>query len=317
MIIGCTGFIGRNLGCRAALQAHDILGIARSNGGSVDWPFDYLQKDLSCSDFSAAIQDFAPDAVVHAAGPSSVSLSFEKPLSDLRAGVVTWANTLESVYRSKLRPLVIFPSSAAVYGNPKKQPIREDDAVAPISPYGFHKLACELLAREYSEFFGLNILICRLFSIVGPAQRRLLIWELYQQFRGSDSTVWIDGTGAESRDYLDIDDVIDAVFQIIEGEQAKRKSRQCPSRGPLIVNLASGDEIGVLQLAKQIGQLLASNKPIRCRGIKRRGETKNWRADASLQRSLIPNWRPKPCPLALSRCISEWQKDNISKAPVK
>jgi UDP-glucose 4-epimerase len=283
--------------------------------GRADWPGKYLQKDLSCSDLSGSIQDFAPDIVLHAAGPASVGSSFAEPLKDLHAGVKTWANTLAGVHRSKLRPLILFPSSAAVYGNPKKQPISEDHVLAPISPYGFHKVVCELLAREYSRCFGLDILICRAFSIFGVAQRRLLIWELFQRFTGCDSTVWLDGTGAESRDYLDIDDFAAALFQIVDGVHQKDTKSRCASGETLILNLASGEEIGVVHIAEQIGKLLASDKPINCRGITRRGEAKNWRADVSLIRSLIPKWRPKPFSLALSQCIGQWRKEKLSQVP--
>ena len=86
------------------------------------------------------------------------------------------------------------PASAAVYGNPSTLPVNETAELRPISPYGFHKIACELLAREAAQCFDQDVLICRFFSVFGRKQHRLLVWELYQQLVGSDDAISLDGT---------------------------------------------------------------------------------------------------------------------------
>jgi UDP-glucose 4-epimerase len=134
------------------------------------------------SDLAPIINGFQLDLVVHCAGSASVRASFSSPLDDLRANVLTLANTLDAVRRSEVRPLVIFPSSAAVYGNPVNLPIREDDPCRPKSPYGFHKLAAENVVHEYITCHDVRVIICRIFSLIGERQRRLLLWDLYQQF---------------------------------------------------------------------------------------------------------------------------------------
>lgn len=308
LVTGCTGFLGSNIGRLAALKGHILLGTGRLSRPGDEWPGEYIQNDLS-SECPSLIENFMPDVVLHAAGPAAVGSSFSQPVEDLKAGVTTWANLLESVRRSKARSLVLFPSSAAVYGNPNSLPVREEDAIAPISPYGFHKAACELLAREYSECFNLDILTCRFFSIFGPTQRRLLIWELYQQFTGTGSTVWLDGTGTEVRDYLEIGEVTAILFRLIDRWMQSRTESQNSKRAHRIVNIASGEEIGVLDLARELSNLTCPEKTIRCRGIERRGEPQTWRADVSLLRAMMPSWRPKPFLLALSECVAAWEKE--------
>jgi nucleoside-diphosphate-sugar epimerase len=305
LIIGCTGFLGRHLAQTAARHGHTILGIARSERPH-GWPGDYLQAS-SLADLDAVIRDYAPTVVMHAAGPASVDASFVDPLDDLHGSVLTWAKTLEGVRRSGRHPLVWFPSTAAVYGNPMKLPIAEDAAVAPISPYGFHKAACELLAREYAECFGLDVVVCRFFSVFGRAQRRLLIWELYQKFSGRDPVVWLDGAGSESRDYLDIDDAIAAVLHVVDNRMQARSDGSSREGRPFVVNVASGEEINVLALAEQLRQLIAPRKDIRCRGVERKGHPRRWRADIQRLRSLAPSWRPTPFPVALARCVTAWR----------
>jgi nucleoside-diphosphate-sugar epimerase len=131
-----------------------------------------------------------------------------------------------------------------------------------------------------------------------------LIWELYKQLAGLHSTVWLQGTGAESRDYLDIDDVWAALFQLINHRLRIRMTGQY-----LVVNIASGEETRVLELAEQLRDLVAPEKAIRCRGVERPGDPRRWCADVSLLASLVPGWQPKPFSLALSQCVAVWQKE--------
>src|SRR5262249_52544890 len=159
------------------------------------------------------------------------------PLDHLEADILTWANTLDSVRRSGLKPIVFFPSSAAVYGNPEKLPVTEDANLAPISPYGFHKAACELLATEYSECFGLDIIIARFFSTFGEGQRRLLIWELYRQLAAPGDAVVLNGTGKESRDYLEVTDAMTAVLEVIQ--HRIKELRPSSTGNTVVVNIAS------------------------------------------------------------------------------
>jgi UDP-glucose 4-epimerase len=308
IITGSRGFLGGSIGRLAASNGHQILGIDRSAQAAPGWPGKYIQNDMTQSDLSTTIRDFMPDVLFHAAGPASVKLSFTAPFDDFQESIATWSNVLESVRRSKLDPLLIFPSSAAVYGIPAKLPVREDAVIAPISPYGFHKAACELLAREYSECFGLNIVTCRFFSIFGPDQRRLLIWELYHQFIGAESTVWLDGSGKEFRDYLAIDDAAAALFQLICKLRQRRQNGHSAICKYQVINIASGEDIEIFKLAQKVGEILASKKPIRCRGNERRGEPGHWRADISRLRSFIPSWDSKPLALSLSECLTAWQR---------
>ncbi|HEV3471025.1 MAG TPA: NAD(P)-dependent oxidoreductase, partial [Pyrinomonadaceae bacterium] len=255
LITGSNGFVGGSVGRWAARAGHEVLGVARASQPAPGWPGAYAQADALASDLTETINAFAPDALLHAAGTASVGASLKAPLDDLRASVLTWANVLDSVRRSRSRPLVLFPSSAAVYGDLPELPARESEDPRPISPYGFHKAACELLAREYADCFGLDILVCRLFSVFGEAQRRLLVWELYRQFAGPDPVVWLEGTGEETRDYLHADDVAAALLELAAGP---RGGGRC-----LVVNVGSGVETGVLELARGVGALVAPSKGVR------------------------------------------------------
>lgn len=306
LIVGCRGFVGGSIGRFAAHAGHQLLGLSRSSQPGENWHGDYVQADALHSDLSGLMRDFSPDVVLHAAGTASVGASFTAPLDDLRAAVFTWANVLDSVRRSKTQPLILFPSSAAVYGEPQRLPVAESAETKPISPYGFHKSACELLAREYATCFGLRIIVCRLFSVFGPAQKRLLIWELYQQLVSDESVVWLQGTGKESRDYLYIDDLGAALFGLI-GKGMEEMVPGCRS-----VNVASGVETRITDAAALLRDLVSPGREIRFRGDARAGDPQRWQADVSLLRSLIPAWQPGAFPQMLAECVAAWQEEKLS-----
>jgi UDP-glucose 4-epimerase len=307
LVIGCTGFLGRHLSEVGARRGCQILGISRSTKPARWHGRQYVQS-LSDADLSGIIQNFVPDVILHTAGPASVDDSFVSPLSDFRASLLTWIDTLDSVRRSGLNPVVFFPSSAAVYGNPEKLPIAEDAAIAPISPYGFHKAACELLALEYSECFALDIIVGRFFSIFGGSQRRLLIWELYEQLVGPNPKVCVDGKGTELRDYIDVYDATSAVFELIDSRLRVRTEVACAQGHSLVINIASGKATTISDVAEQLRDLVAPEKHICWGGNQRRGAPERWQADIGWFRSLIPGWQPKPLSVALSECVLAWQK---------
>jgi len=305
LITGISGFIGGSLGRYAAAAGHVVMGAGRSREAGKHWPGLYTGL-ADPRDLSDLIRDFLPDVLVQAAGPASVSASLEDPLKDFSGSVQTCAEFLDAVRRSGRDPLVILLSSAAVYGNPASFPVAEEVSLQPISPYGFHKVASELLAREYSACFGLKIMICRFFSVFGPAQRRLLVWELYQQLAGPEKTAWLAGTGNETRDFLYIEDLAVALLGLIENSQ--EATRECST-----VNVASGTETSVLTLAETLRELVAPEKQISCRGNLRKNDPLRWWADISRLQTLLPSWQPRPLRDALKLCVADWRHaDSLS-----
>jgi UDP-glucose 4-epimerase len=303
LITGISGFIGGSVGRYAARAGHVVMGTGRANDAAKGWTGLYA-RCAGSDDLTSVIQEFRPDVVVNAAGTASVGASVDDPLNDFRSSVQTCIDVLDAVRRSGNRPLVVIPSSAAVYGNPASLPVAEDAALQPISPYGFHKAACELLAREYAECFGLNVLACRFFSVFGPAQHRLLVWEIYQQLAGPEQIAWLSGTGEETRDFLYIDDLAAALLALLE-----------KSAGPdkyVVLNVASGVETSVLQLAETIRDAVAPGKEIRCRGHERRNDPLRWRADVSRLATLLPSWRARTLDDGVAACTAAWQERNRS-----
>jgi UDP-glucose 4-epimerase len=155
-----------------------------------------------------------------------------------------------------------------------------------------------------------RVVACRLFSVFGAAQRRLLVWELYRQFASPGETIWLEGTGEETRDYLHIDDASAALLQIASA-QRDDDARETPHTNFLVVNVASGEATRVIDLAERLRALVAPAKEIRARGALRPGDPKAWRADITRLRSLAHGFEPAPLADSLARCVAAWQKESV------
>lgn len=279
-------------------RGHQVLGLSRASQPAPDWSGQHMRADVGSDDLSGLLKEFRADIVVHAAGSASVADSIKDPVSDFRATAMTFMNVLEGVRRSGTEPVVLQVSSAAIYGNPESLPVAEDAAAAPISPYGHHKLFCEMLAKEYAQCYGITSVVCRIFSLFGPLQRRLLVWELYRQFAGPNSRVELQGTGDETRDFLHVDDLSDALLRL---------AKVAPRHTAAALNVASGVETTTRGLAEEIGEVLGAKKEIFCRGQARPGDPARWCADTSKLKSLLGEWHPIGLREALLLTVRDWQ----------
>jgi UDP-glucose 4-epimerase len=300
LITGARGFVGSSLAHYAAAKGFAVLGVGRTSQAPTNWPGDYVWADVALSDLTPIVNGFRPDIVVHCAGSASVSASLASPLDDLRASVLTFANTLEGIRRSKVRPFLIFPSSAAVYGNPARLPVREDAPCQPISPYGFHKLAAEQLMQEYVVCHQMRGISCRIFSLIGHRQRRLLLWDLYQQFIGSAEEVVMQGTGEETRDYLLVDDLCDVFLNL-----ARVEASELPNG--TILNVGSGIETTIGNLARFLKEILGSQKSIVFSGKPRVGDPTRWVADSSRLDRIYPTRTVSKLREVIETVVSNWQ----------
>ena len=300
LVTGARGFVGSSVGEYASAHGHEVLGVSRTSQPAPDWPGGYVWADAALSDLTPIINGFRPDLVVHCAGSASVSASLISPLDDLRATVLTFANTLESIRRSDVRPLIIFPSSAAVYGNPRHLPVREDASCHPISPYGFHKLGAEQLVHEYVVCHELRAVVCRIFSLIGQRQRRLLLWDLYQRFTGPAKEVVLQGTGEETRDYLHVDDLSETFLRL-----QQIGANELPNGS--IINVASGIETSIRSLALLVKEILESDKGLTFSGTPRPGDPTRWVADCSKLDSIQPDRRIAKLAGAIERVVNGWR----------
>ena len=277
LITGAAGFLGGHLTEHFASRGFTVGGLdaAPERCAPLDVLECYYQRDLPSNDLEQIIEDFAPDFCIHAAGSASVPASFEDPAADFQAGpVLTW-HLLDALRRGAPACKTLFLSSAAVYGSPRELPVTEDTELAPISPYGFHKLLSCQVCREFAVLHGTKVAIARIFSAYGPGLRKQVVWDLCRQAL-TNGAISAQGTGAESRDFIHVADVCRAAEAVL------RDGDMCAG----IYNFASGDETKISELAATICSVAGSGCTVTFDGKVPEGTPLNWRADISRLQAL-------------------------------
>ncbi|QQE09054.1 NAD-dependent epimerase/dehydratase family protein [Cupriavidus sp. ISTL7] len=225
--------------------------------------------------------EIEPDLLVHCAGSGSVSASLRDPFGDHARTVDSTAAVLEYVRRHCPNTPVVYPSSAAVYGDAAHCPAREGGTVPlrPASPYGAHKLMAEQLCASYGAHFGVPVAVVRFFSLYGEGQRKQLLWDACRKIRQRDDLY--GGTGEESRDWLHAEDAARLVAAV-----APHASPACA-----IYNGASGTATTVRQVLALLYRELAPARHPRFSREARHGDPCDQRAD--IGHTLSTGWAPQ------------------------
>jgi len=274
LVLGSGGFIGRHATHALRAAGWNVFGAGRA-AAPHGLDHAYFAGDLRDRAYVARLLDATrPERIVFACGPASVQRSFEDPVADFDAALLPLVQVLDGARRATRAPGVLLVSSAAVYGNPDSVPVAEGAPCKPISPYGFHKLQQEMLLDEFFALYGLPVCKARVFSTYGPGVRQLAVWDIARRALKGDFS--LHGTGTESRDYLHVADVGAALEKICAG---------APFAGECI-NVASGTETPIAQLANLIYSAAGAAGSPAFEGAAEPGKPLRWRADTGRLRAL-------------------------------
>lgn len=292
LIIGSEGFIGSHLASFYKKMNYEVRGVDVISKNNID----YIQVDKGNPDFHLIFRDFPADFCLNCSGAASVPFSFEQPLVDFNLNVFNVVKLLDAIKLYSPECRFVNFSSAAVYGNPKSIPIKEDFPKNPISPYGFHKSVVENIMEEYNKYFKLKVCTLRLFSAYGNGLRKQIMFDLYNKFCESE-TVNLFGTGKETRDYIHIDDICNVVDLVLRNSNFENE----------IINVANGTEVELKTIVEIFRKKMKSNKDIVYSGCVRTGDPSRWQADISK----IQSWGYKQT-VSLDNGIEryvEWMKN--------
>lgn len=276
VVVGASGFIGSFICKVFGADGWRVVGIGSRPEHTGSGCEAFWQVRLPAAEIGEILAKEAPEAVVHCAGSASVADSLRRPSYDFHNNCVVTHGLLEALRLNSAASKFVFLSSAAVYGNPGRLPIKEQDAQRPISPYGFHKLQCELLCQEYFEVYGVQTACLRIFSAYGPGLKRQVLWDMCSKLR-LEGRLCLEGTGLESRDFIHVQDVARAILITVE-----RASFQAEC-----YNLASGAETSIAELASLVcAGLFPSVSSFEFSGLTSKGVPSNWLADLAKMRAL-------------------------------
>jgi UDP-glucose 4-epimerase len=263
LVTGAYGFLGRAISTELERSGHVVARAGRPH------------VELRSAQFAELLADADPETVVHCAGPASVALSVNDPAADFDGSAGVLADLLALLARRPLPPRIAVLSSAAVYGDPDTLPVAETAPTRPVSPYGFHRVACEVLLNEYRELQGGDAVSLRVFSAYGEGLRRQVLWDICSRAL-TEVAVELQGTGDESRDFIHASDVSRAVTRIL----------QEPVFPSDALNVATGRETTISDLAHILLDALGNPAVVRFTGVPRPGDPARWCADVDLLRKL-------------------------------
>ncbi len=213
-----------------------------------------------------------PDVVFHAAGTGTVGQAQANPEKSRQDTVGTTTAILKTLGRDAPGTRIIYPSSAAVYGNAGgTAPLAEDGVLSPTSIYGQDKQEVERLCDIAGAEGRLSIGIVRFFSVYGPGLRKQLPWELGKKLLAQSSGVTLFGTGQETRDFLNIADAISVIAHLATRDFT----------GTTIVNGGTGSATTIASFAGMMAQALGKQTSIQFSGETKAGDPTHMRADTT------------------------------------
>ena len=293
LVTGGFGFIGSNLVLRLLELGARVRVLARSwpplaDGSEYELPNVRLFKGDIRDE--AVVHEAAEqcDFVFHLAGKSGASASNESPLEDLDVNCRGLLLLLNALRQLSPDAVLVFPSSRLVYAPKLPLPVSELAATQPLSIYGAHKLASENYLHIYRNEFGLNSAVLRITNPYGPFQRPeqrsygVINQFIHEAVRGQ--TITLFGEGDQLRDYIHIDDVVEAMVTVAASPAAWNGT----------FNVASGSGTSLAELARLIVDVAGTGRVehIPWPQSEATVETGDFCADVSRIKATI-GWTPK------------------------
>ncbi len=224
LVTGAAGFIGSALARRLINEGHHVVTIDNlSTGKKENIPEGcefYYGNDYD-KNIIEKIYKYDFDAIFHIAGQSSGEISFENPVYDLETNTVSTLLLLNMAKKKNIKHF-IYASSMAVYGDHPEEVVDENSKTEPKSFYAVGKLASENYMRIYSKF-GIRCAALRFFNVYGTGQNldnlKQGMASIYLAMALNDKHINVKGSGDRFRDFVHVDDVVDACIKCLDLKQ--------------------------------------------------------------------------------------------------
>ena len=298
LVTGGAGYIGSVVTEELIKDGHEAVvydSLYKGHREAVDPKAIFVQGDLMDGDaLRRTLADNGIEAVIHMAADSLVGESVTNPSKYYRNNVVAGLNLLDAMRDCGVNRLV-FSSTAAVYGEPAKQPIEETDPTKPTNPYGETKLTFEHALHWFDQAYGLRYASLRYFNAAGASERcgevhdpeTHLIPIVLQVAMGKRSHVEVYGDDYPTRDHTCVRDYI----HVIDLARAHILSLGVLDKSSRIYNLGcGGDGYTVLEVIKTARDVTGQEIPVKV-GPRRPGDPAVLIASSDRIRREL-NWQP-------------------------
>lgn len=291
-VTGGSGFLARHVSRHLAASGYSVAALGRRAWRDpAEWGVKWwLQQTVTHDGLEELRQRSGmPSVVFHGAGTGTVGRASEAPQEAFADTVASTEVVTEFLGKAAPGSKLIYPSSCAVYGAEAPRPTPETAERSPSSQYGEYKVQAEDICDVASREFGLRIAIIRFFSLYGVGLRKQFLWDFSRKAfqTAPGSTIELEGTGEETRDFMHVEDAARLILECSE----QIASRNRPPE-PLVVNGGTGRSTSVAEAANLLLNVINPSISLRFTGRKRSGDPEHYLASVKKLRSLgfEPRW---------------------------
>ncbi len=206
MVTGCSGFIGTHLTKRLLESGFQVTGYDLNASSLRDPNFRLIRGDiLDIEKLRESMKGCK--SVFHLAAQTKVPDSTKNPLADFKTNVEGTFNILSVAKEYDAK--VIYASTSTVYGV-AEMPTKESHPLRSISFYGASKAAGDMYCFAFNSTFGLDTIVLRIFNAYGPGNAKGVMYDLFKKLEHDPTHLEIIGTGLQEKDYIYIDDTVEA-----------------------------------------------------------------------------------------------------------
>lgn len=224
MVTGGAGFIGSHIVDRYINEGNEVIIIDDLSTGkkeNINPQARFHHIDIRDKGMEAIFEKERPEIVNHHAAQMDVRRSTENPAFDADVNIIGTINLLENSVKYGVKRFIFASSGGAIYGEQKDFPAGEEHQQFPLSPYGVSKLAGEKYIHYYSKNFGLRYISLRYSNVYGPRQNPegeagVVAIFIGRLLKGKEPV--INGDGEQTRDYVYVDDVVEANISATRSE---------------------------------------------------------------------------------------------------
>ncbi|CAJ1504839.1 GDP-mannose 4,6-dehydratase [[Mycobacterium] kokjensenii] len=221
LVTGAAGFIGSTLVDRLRADGHSVVGLDNFASGRAtniehltgDPGFAFVEADIVTADLGEVLAQHRPEVIFHLAAQIDVRHSVADPVHDGSVNVIGTIRLADAARANGVRKIVHTSSGGSIYGTPPHYPTGEDVPTDPASPYAAGKVAGEIYLNTYRHLYGLQYSAIAPANVYGPRQDphgEAGVVAIFAQALLEGATTKVFGDGSNTRDYVFVDDVVDA-----------------------------------------------------------------------------------------------------------
>jgi UDP-glucose 4-epimerase len=238
LVTGGAGFVGSRAVRRLLESGHEVcavddlsLGREENLAGIVPHaPFELVKMDVRSPSFLETVARFLPSRIFHLAANSDISKGTREPRTDLDRTFLTTYHVLDAMRRTGVREIV-FASTSAIYGEAPGDLTENHGPLEPISLYGAAKLSAEAYIQAHAHLYDLRAWIFRFPNVVGPNLTHGAIFDFVQRLSRDKNRLVVLGDGSQTKPYLDVDDLLAAIFLALERAPGPVETYNVAGRG--------------------------------------------------------------------------------------